>query len=32
LRTAMEHFLQQDMHTGQDVLTTRHEVQALMAH
>jgi flagellum-specific ATP synthase len=31
LRTSMEHFLQQDMHTGQDVAATRHEVQALMS-
>jgi flagellum-specific ATP synthase len=31
LRTSMEHFLQQDMHTGQDVSATRHEVQTLMS-
>jgi flagellum-specific ATP synthase len=31
LRTSMEHFLQQDMHTGQDVAATRHEVQSLMS-
>jgi flagellum-specific ATP synthase len=31
LRTAMENFLQQDMHTGQDAAATRHEVQALMS-
>jgi flagellum-specific ATP synthase len=31
LRTSMEHFLQQDMHTGQDVAATRHEVQTLMS-
>jgi len=31
LRTSMEKFLQQDMHTSQDAHTTRHEVQALMA-
>ena len=31
LRTSMEHFLQQDMHTGQDVGATRHEVQTLMS-
>ena len=30
LRTSMEHFLQQDMHSSQDSATTRHEVQALM--
>jgi flagellum-specific ATP synthase len=31
VRTAMEHFLQQDMHTSQDAATTRREVQALMS-
>jgi flagellum-specific ATP synthase len=31
LRTSMEDFLQQDMHTGQDVAATRHEVQTLMS-
>jgi flagellum-specific ATP synthase len=31
LRTSMEHFLQQDMHTGQDVAATRHEVHHLMS-
>ena len=30
LRTAMEHFLQQDMHTSRDAESTRSEVQALM--
>jgi flagellum-specific ATP synthase len=30
LRPAMEHFLQQDMHSSQDSATTRHEVQVLM--
>jgi flagellum-specific ATP synthase len=30
LRPAMEHFLQQDMHTSLDAATTRREVQSLM--
>jgi flagellum-specific ATP synthase len=30
LRASMEHFLQQDMHTGQDAATTRQAVQSLM--
>jgi flagellum-specific ATP synthase len=31
LRAAMEQFLQQDMHTGQDVAATRHDIQTLMS-
>jgi flagellum-specific ATP synthase len=31
LRTSMEHFLQQDMHTGQNVANTRYDIQALMS-
>lgn len=31
LRTSMENFLQQDMHTGQDVTATRHDVHSLMS-
>ena len=31
LRAAMEHFLQQDMHTSQDAASTRREVHALMS-
>jgi len=30
LRTPMEHFLQQDMHSSRDAESTRSEVQALM--
>lgn len=32
LRSQMESFLQQDMHTSQDAGTTRLQVQALMSH